>query len=142
MTKTYFGNGKSENDLDKLNLISNEYVKLTLHSKEKHVGEMSEKLNNCLTVPKTYLAIMNRVLNNIKIPLISSLLVHGEKTELFNKLFFSQCSLVKNSSTLSSYQVRTNKAINKVSIIEDDITQIIKKLIPNKSYDCYNVSIH
>ena len=117
LTKTYFKNGKSENDLDKLNIISNEYIKLTLHSKEKHVWEMSEKLNNCLSVPKTYLAILNRVLNNIKIPLISPLLVNGEKTELFNKLLFSQCSLVKNSSTLPSYQVRTNKAINKVSII-------------------------
>ena len=46
-----------------------------LDSREKHAREMSEKLNDCLTVPKTYWKILNHFLNNIKIQL---LLVKGE----------------------------------------------------------------
>ena len=53
-------NGKTEKDLDNLNIISNECTKLTLDSKEKHVREMSEKLNGYLTALKTYWQILNR----------------------------------------------------------------------------------
>ena len=55
LTKNGFRNGKTENDLDTLNIISNECTKLTLDSIEKHVQEMSEKLNDCLTAPKKVL---------------------------------------------------------------------------------------
>ena len=37
LTKIYFKNGKTDNDLDNLNIISNECTKLLLDSKEKHV---------------------------------------------------------------------------------------------------------
>ena len=101
LTKIYFKNGKTEKDLDNLNIISNECTKLILDSKEKHVREMSEKLNDCLNAPKTYWKILNHFLNNIKIPSIPPLLVNGEmvsnfleKAELFNKFFASQCSPV------------------------------------------------
>ena len=76
LTKIYFKNGKTENDLDNLNIISNECTKPILDSKEKHVREMSEKLNDCLTTPKAYWKILNRFLNNIKIPSLPPLLVN------------------------------------------------------------------
>ena len=55
-----------------------------------------------------------------------------EKVEVLNKFFTSQCSPVKNSSTLPPAKLRTNKVIDEVSFSEDDITQIIKKLDLNK----------
>ena len=53
----YFKNGKSETDLDCCIIISNECTKHLLDSKEKHVREMSEKLNRHLTAQKTYWTI-------------------------------------------------------------------------------------
>ena len=51
--------------------------------------------NNPLTVPKTYWSVLNRFLNNWKIPATPPLLVNGdiiasfsEKADLFNKLLF------------------------------------------------------
>ena len=112
LTKKYLKNGKTENDLDNLNIISNEHTKLILDSKEKHVLEMSETLNDWLTAPKTYWKILNRFLNNIKIP---SMLFNGEKVskfleiaEHFNKFFASQCFSVKHSSTRPSFKLRTD----------------------------------
>ena len=46
-----------------------------LDSKGKYVPEVVEKLNDCLTAPKTYL---NPFLNNIKIPSIPPLLINRE----------------------------------------------------------------
>ena len=50
------------------------YIRL----KKKHIREVNENLNDCLTAPKTYRKILNLFLNNIKIPLIPPLLVDGE----------------------------------------------------------------
>ena len=52
-----------------------------------------------------------------------------------------QCSPVKNSSTLLPFKLQTDKVIGKVSFSEDDITQIIKKLNPNKLHDWDNISV-
>ena len=138
MTKIYFKNSKIENDLDNLNTISNEFTKL-IYSKEKHVREMNEKRNDCLTARKTYWKILNRSSKNIKIPLIPPLLVNGEtvpnflqKAELFKKFFASQCCFFKNSSTLPPFNLQTDKVVDKFSFSEDNITQIIKKLNLNK----------
>ena len=46
LTKKYLKNGKTENDLDNLNIISNEHTKLILDSKEKHFLQMSKTLND------------------------------------------------------------------------------------------------
>ena len=40
----------------------------------KHVREMSEKLNDCLTAPNTYWEILNRFLSNIKISSIAPII--------------------------------------------------------------------
>ena len=79
----------------------NECTKLILDSKVK----------DCFTAPKSYWKILNGFLNNIKIPSIPPLLVNEEivsnfleKAELFNKFFASQCSLVKNFSTVPPFK--------------------------------------
>ena len=42
LAKKYLKNGKTENDLDNLNIIPNECTKLILDSIEKHAREMSD----------------------------------------------------------------------------------------------------
>ena len=46
---------------------------------------MCEKLNDPITAPKTYWKIINRFLNNKKIPAIPPLLVNGEIIQNFLK---------------------------------------------------------
>ena len=85
---------------------SNECTEIILAAKEKYITELSKKLSNPETAPKTYWKILNRFLSNKKIPSIPPLLVNGEmisnfskKAELFNKLFASQCTPLSNTSS-------------------------------------------
>ena len=81
-------------------------TKLMVEAKGKHLAKLISKLDNRDTAPKTYWSIINRFLNNKKIPTIPPVFFEGKlisdfekKPELFNNHFASQCSLVKNAST-------------------------------------------
>ena len=87
----------------------NNCTKLIVEAKDKHLAKLSSKLDNPNTAPKTHWSVINRCLNNKKIPIIPSVFFKGKlmsdfqkKAELFNNHFPSQCSLVKNASTLPS----------------------------------------
>ena len=101
---------------------------------------MSKKLNNTETAPKTNWKILNRFLNNKKIPSIALLLVNGEKisnfpqkAELFHKFFASQCKPLSNASTLPPLAISTDERLSSSKLNEDDILSIIKSLNSNKS---------
>ena len=64
--------------LDELQKKTGKCTALILDAKEKCVRCMSNKLNDPLTSPKTYWSILNRFLNNRKIPAIPPLLVNGD----------------------------------------------------------------
>ena len=77
----------------------NECAKLIIESKDKHLVKLSSKLDNPDTAPKTYWSIINKFLNNKKIPIIPPIFYEGElisdfgkKAQLFNNHFASQCS--------------------------------------------------
>ena len=87
--------------------------KMNLEAKDKHLTALSSKLDNPATAPKTYWSIINRLLNNKKIPIIPPVLFEGKlisnfekKAELFNNHFASQCSLVENASTLPNLNIK------------------------------------
>ena len=91
MTKKYYKYGQVKSYFDQLQEKTDECTALILDAKEKDVRCMSKKLNNLLTAPKTYWSIINRFLNNRKIPAIPPLLVNGdiitnfsEKADIFN----------------------------------------------------------
>ena len=74
-----------------------ECTKLIVEAKDKHLAKLSSKLDNPDTAPKTYWSIINRFLNNKKIPMIPPVLFEGKlisdfekKAELFNNHFASQ----------------------------------------------------
>ena len=94
MTKKYYKYGKMKSHLDELQEKTDECMALILDAKEKYVRCISNKLNAPLAALKTYWSILNRFLNNRKIPEIPPLLVNGdiitnfsEKADLFNKFF-------------------------------------------------------
>ena len=66
------------------------------------------------TMPKAYWSVLNKFLNNKKIPNIRPLNVNGKiisnfykKEELFNSLFAYQCTPINNSSVLPPLEYKT-----------------------------------
>ena len=91
-------------------------------------------MNILNTAPKTYWAILNRLLYNKKIPAIPPLFVDGsfisdycKKANLFNNFFVSICTPIKNNSVLPPLLYKTNTRIN--------------SLDSSKSHGCDNISI-
>ena len=85
LVKRYYKNGKKNTDLEKAVTKSNECTKIILAAKEKYINELSKKLCNPKTPPKTYWKLSNRFLSNKKIPSIPPLLVNGEMISNFSK---------------------------------------------------------
>ena len=78
---------------------------------------MTTKPTNVQIISKTYWSLLNRFLNNKKIPLIPPLFHKNkfvtnskEKAKLFNALFAKQRSLIKSSSKLSLHLYYLNIA--------------------------------
>ena len=89
---------------------------LILDAKEKYVRCISNKLNDPLTAPKTYWSILNRFLNNRKIPAIPLQLVNGdiitnfsEKADLLNKFIADQCTPFDNLNKLNLFTLKQCK---------------------------------
>ena len=145
LTKKYFKGGKKDSDLVQINALSNECTKSILEAKEKNISQLSQKLIDPSTEPKTYWKIINRFVNNKKTPIIPPLLVSNkivsnfsEKANLFNKFFASQCTPLENHSSLPPFCLKTDKSLK---ISETDIFAIIKNLDLNKSHGWDNLSI-
>ena len=138
LTKKYFKCGKKESDL----------VQITALSKEKYIRQLSQKLADPSTEPKTYWKIINRFVNNKKTPMIPPLLVNNkiisnfsEKNNLFNKFFPSQYTPLENNNSLPPFCLKTEKSLSSLEISESDIFVIIKNLDPSKSHGWDNFSI-
>ena len=112
---------------------------------KNYILNVTSKLEESHTAPKTYWTLLNRLLYNKKIPAIPPLLVDGkfvsdfyEKSNIFNNFFASICTPIKNASTLPSFSYRTNTRIKSFNITEKDIINnnlsIIKSLVSTKAY--------
>ena len=85
---------------------------------DKHLAKLSSKFDSPDTAPKTYWSIINRFLNNKKIPIILPVVFEGKllsdfekKAELFDNYFASQWSLVKNPSILPNLEYQTDERL-------------------------------
>ena len=85
LTKTYYKYGNRKSDIEKLIVKTNECEEIVSAAKDKYIIQICEKLNDPITAPKTYWKIINRFLNNKKIPAIPPLLVNGEIIQNFLK---------------------------------------------------------
>ena len=82
-----------------------------LETRKNHILNMtSNKLADSHTAPKTWWTLLNRLLYNKKIPEIQPLLVDRkfvsdfyENSNIFNYVFASICTPIKNASTLPSF---------------------------------------
>ena len=135
--------------MSKPNLLQEQLYFLINKSKQNYYSRVASKLTNVQRNSKTYWSLLNRFLNNKKIPLIPPLFHEDkfvtdfkEKAELFNALFAKQCFLIKNSSKLHSHlHYLTDNRLSYVSVSQDDIAKIIQNLDPNKAHGHDNISI-
>ena len=117
LTKKYYNDPTDHNENLLVN-TANKCTRLIVAAKEKNCIQLSAKLEDLSTVPKTYWSILNRFLSNKKITFIPPILVDdkivlnfAEKTELFNSHFASQCTPVINKSQLPSLEFKKSKRI-------------------------------
>ena len=61
-----------------INALSNECTKSRSKAKVKYISQLSQKLIDPSTEPKTYWNIINRFVNNKKTPIIPPLLVNNK----------------------------------------------------------------
>ena len=118
LTKKNFKGGKKEYDLVQITPLSNECTKTVLEAKEKYIRQLTKKLSDPSTKPKTYWKIINRFVNNKKTSMIPPLLVNdkiisnfSEKANLFNKCLTSQCTPLENNNSLPPSCLKTKKSL-------------------------------
>ena len=111
-------------------------------NEQKLHSRLSKKVVDPMTSTKSYWSTLKMFLNNKKIPCIPPLKHQNkyvtdfkEKAEIFNSFFAEQCSLMNNSSKLSStFLKRTDKFISSISLRSKDIARIIRDLEPNQAH--------
>ena len=57
----------------------------------------------------------------------------AKKAKLFNDFFSQQCKLIINDSDLPPLSLRTEKRIENVTMLDDEITSLVRHLNPNKA---------
>ena len=141
MTKCCYRNGQKKFDYEKLLEKSSACTKEILEAKNNYILKMTKKLQDPKTAAKTCWAILSRLLHKKKIPAIPPLFVNGkfvsdfcEKANLFNNLFASICTPIKNSSLLPLFSYRTSARITSFDITDEDISLIIKIFDPAKAH--------
>ena len=126
-----------------------ELSEMIQNRKERYFYDLSVKLNNPQTSPKTNWSIIKSCYNGRKIPIIPPLSVNGkiitdfnEKANLFNKYFSSQCNPLPNNSKLPENQTYITKTkLSSFNIEDEDIYKIIKTLDINKAHGHDELSI-
>ena len=146
--KKYVANGKCDEDETRLKQLTDHISELIANTKSKYFSNLSDKLNDPLTSPKTYWSIMKRLMNKIKVPNIPPLLVDGtietdfeKKAGIFNIFFAKQCNIIENDSTLPNFIFKTDKRLRNVIFSSSDISKIIEGLNPNKAHGHESISV-
>ena len=109
-------------------------------AKLSYLTNLGNKVNSPGISQKSYWKIINRVMNKCRAPKIPPLLVNNlfilncrEKSRFFNDYFSQQCKPLINNSVLPIFRSLTNKKINHLTIGNDDIISLIRKINPNKA---------
>ena len=146
--KKYISGGKKQEDEIKLRESTTLASNLIKETKSSYFANLGKRLNDPLTLPKTYWSILKRFVNKVKIPSVPPLLVNGifetdfqKKAGIFNVFFANQCNIFKNESTIPEVSYRTNKRTVDITFSFSDLSKIIKNLNPNKAHGHDNISI-
>ena len=138
--KNYKKHGYKDDDKLRLDSFRSECQQAVEKAKINYLTKLGNKLNDPDTSSKSYWKIINRVMNKSRAPKIPSILVENvfilnckEKAKHFNDFFTKQCKLIINDSTLPEFIFHTDRRINHIPILNEDILSLIRNLNPNKA---------
>ena len=138
--RNYKKHGYKEEDKTRLDAIRTQCNESITAAKLSYLDNLGKDLHESKSTSKNYWKIIHRVMNKSRAPKIPPILVNGsfilncsEKAKLFNNFFAKQCTLLLNDSILPDFSYITDKRIENVSITDDDILLLIRKLNPNKA---------
>ena len=125
----YLKNGRKIIDFEIVDKKAAELSEMIQKQKEKYFYDLSLKLNNPQTSPKTYWSIIKSCYNGRKIPTILPLSANEkiitnfkEKANFFNKYFSLQCNPLPNNSKLPENQTYiTGTTLSFFDIEDEDI---------------------
>ena len=138
--KNYKKHGYNHDDKLRLDSFRNDCQEAIEKAKSEYLNKLGNKLNDPDILSKSYWKIINRVMNKSRAPKIPPLLVNNElilnckhKAKLFNDFFTNQCKLIVNNSILPGFSYHTDKRLDNVTILNEDILSIIRHLNPYKA---------
>ena len=138
--KNYKKHGYKAEDKVRLYVFLTECQQAVETSKFSYLMNLGNKTNNTNASQKAFWKIINRVMNKCRASNIPPLLVNNlfilncrEKARYFNDFFSQQCKLVINNSVLPTFTFFTDKIINYVTIDNDQIISLIRKIDPKKA---------
>ena len=140
LLKNYKRHGYKAEDKVRIDGFRIECQQAVETAKLSYLTNLGNKVNSPGTSQKSYWKIINRVMNKCRAPKIPPLLVNNlfilncrEKPRFFNDYFSQQCKPLINTSVLPIFRPLTNKKINHVTIGNDDIVSLIRKIYPDKA---------
>ena len=102
LTEYFYKNGQIKFNHEKILEKSVECPKNIIEVKKNYILNMTSKLADSHTAPKSYWTLLNNLLCNVKIPAIPPLLVDEkfvsdfyEEPDIFNNFFASICTPIK-----------------------------------------------
>ena len=145
--KNYKKHGYKAEDKVRLDVFRTECQQAVETSKPSYLMNLGNNANNPNTSQKSFWKIINRVMNRCRGPNIPPLLGNNwfssiaEKTQDISMTFFhNSASLVINNSVLSTFTFFTDKRINYVTIDNDQIISLIRKIDPKKATGSHGIS--
>ena len=136
----YQRHGYKDEDKLRLDAFRTECKEAVESAKLSNLANLGSKLNEPGTTSKKYWKIIHRVMNKCRAPKIPPILKEGtfilnciDKAKLFNEHFSNQCKLILNNSSIPVFEYIINKRIESISIKDEDILFLSRKLNPNKS---------
>ena len=145
--KNYKRHGYKADDKIRLDAFRIECQQAVEMTKLSYLANLGDKLNNPNTSQKYYWKIINRVMNKCRAPKIPPILVNNmfiinckEKAKHFNDFFSKQYMPIFNSSVLPVLNFLTEKRTDHITIKNDEIISLIRKINPGKSTGSNGIS--
>ena len=146
--RKYVKRGRKPDDWTRVKQIKTDTAKMITDAKNKYYTDLGKRLCDPSVGIKTYWRTLHKIINKKQVMSIPPILLNGvfitnfqNKANLFNDFFVQQCSVLRNDSALPNMEYRTVVRKSNVSITEDKIVNIIRKLNSNKAHGCDNMSI-
>ena len=109
-------------------------------AKLSYLTNLDDKLNNPNTSQKSYWEIIIRVMNKCRAPKIPPLLINNlfilnckEKAQYLKQFFSPQCTPIADSSALPVVNFLTEIKPDHITIKNDEIISLIRKINPGKA---------